>query len=104
MVVRPSNNKMQKLLVSEREMKKKFGNLSGRINDLVADLKIAPTLEVINQMQKYDLHRLHGNYEGKWALKINASNRMLIFSTYGDIQDLTAITDITIHEICIDYH
>ena len=103
MTVRPRNKQMQKVLENRKELNKTYGTMAVRIDSLVTMLRSANSLQ--NIPANYNLHRLTGNYEGMWALKINASNRMLIFATnQSDEIALSAITDITIFEICVDYH
>lgn len=105
MEVRPRDRKMQKVLDNQVALKREYGDKAMRIMRLITDLRAANSLDDINRAQKYDLHRLSGQYAGKWGLKVNANNRMLIFSTDNEAEtNLRAITSVTIFEICIDYH
>ncbi|WP_425639665.1 hypothetical protein ACPUEN_08420 [Algoriphagus yeomjeoni] len=105
-------NKLKKQAEDLKELFKAFGTNAKQVKTRLEDLKAAASLEVIGKISGANCHQLKGkNYKGYLAVTITG-NRRLIFEPNHDPKpikddgglDWTQVTDITIEELCYDYH
>lgn len=108
--IRYKNNKLEKQLGSASEIKTAFGKMAKKVSVRLDDIRAAPNLKVLEQLQQAACHELKGNREGEWAVSISGNHRM-IFTIDHDpipIDDNGLINKILVTDIVItgteDYH
>ncbi|MFA5118776.1 MAG: killer suppression protein HigA [Candidatus Omnitrophota bacterium] len=105
-----SSNKDMRIFNSDRELQKKYGHLSKKIQQRLVELRAVNFLADISDSPPPRRHKLVNDREGQWAVDLNG-NKRLIFEPSNDpipktetgAIDLTKVTEITIIEVA-DYH
>ncbi len=104
-------SRLAKLLNSEKELTKKYGNIMGRkVMRRMKLMKSAPTLKDVPHQPPESRHALGGNRDGQFAVTIEGKER-IIFAPANDPLpehdrggiDITRVTRIEIIEVG-DYH
>lgn len=104
--------KLKKEAEDLKALVKAFGTSAKQINMRLADLKAAANLEVIGKIPGAKCHQLSGkNYNGYLAVSITGNRRLIFEPNHDPVPtkadgglDWSQITDITIEELCYDYH
>ena len=101
---------LERVLCSEREMIKKFGDRAGKIKIRMGMLVSAKNLAEIPHIPPYNRHELKGQKAGQFAVDINKNFRLLFEPNHHPIPlkpdggyDLVQITSIKILGV-EDYH
>lgn len=104
MELRYSSIKLRKRLESMRNIEKHYGKHARHIMSALNQLQAAKCLEDVPTCKPLVRHKLHGDYEGCWAVWVSKNYR-LVFQPTGDfdVNDLKTITVICILDIT-DYH
>jgi proteic killer suppression protein len=105
------SRKLQKVCNSEKEMRTKFGNpLAERLQQRLAELKAADTLEDIRRLPSARCHELSQNRKGQLAVDVVHPERLIFKPDHNPVPrkpdgglDWPHITRIRVIEI-IDYH
>lgn len=104
------NSKLGKIFNSERNLRKKYGPISDKIKQRLAELRAASTLSEVSQYPPARCHELKENHKGQFAVNVS-ENKRLIFVPHnhptplkvdGGI-DLTKVTEICIIDV-LNYH
>ena len=104
--------KLKKQAEDLRELAKAYGANAKQIKMRLEDLKAASNLEVIGKIPGARCHQLTGkNYKGYLAINITGNRRLIFEPNHDPIPikedgglDWSQVTDITIEELCYDYH
>lgn len=112
MVITYRNNKLKKQAEDLKELLKAHGIHAKAIKTRLEELKAAANLAVIGTLPASNCHQLKGkNYQGYLAVDVS-KNMRLIFEPNHDPKpkkpdgglDWEQVTEITIEELCYDYH
>lgn len=112
MVIKYRSNKLKKQAEDLRELAKAFGTCAKGVKTRLEELKAAANLAVIGKIPAAYCHQLTGkNYAGYLSVKVSGNMR-LIFEPNHDPPpkkldgglDWEQVTEITIEELCFDYH
>ncbi|MBE5839683.1 plasmid maintenance system killer protein [Butyrivibrio sp.] len=103
MTLHYSDKKQDKILTSERLIKKTYGRLSDGIINRLSEIRAADTLEDIPNVPPPRRHKLSGG-ENEWGLDVSRNYRIVI-CPYGkyDVNDLSTIAEVKLLRI-EDYH
>lgn len=71
------NNKLEKQLTQPKLMAKAFGQLARKIDQRMADLKAADTLEDLRKIPGARCHELTGNRKGELAVDVSGNYRLI---------------------------
>ena len=96
------DKKLEKLCTDEREMRKKRGDIAGKLRLRVNALRTAETvgeLRTIDPLGKW--HQLHEDHGDEWAGELSRNYRLLV-RPEGESEPWDAVT-VTVTEIN-DYH
>lgn len=98
------SKKIQKILTSERLLKKHYNNDYLRLTNRLSELRAANNLEEIPVVPPPRRHKLSGDRESCWGIDYSKNDRIVIepCGKY-DINDLSTITAIRILSL-EDYH
>jgi len=105
-------NKLKKEAEDLKALFKAYGTIAKQINMRLADLKAASNLEVIGKIPGARCHQLSGkNYKGYLAVNITGNRRLIFKPNHEPLPtkeagglDWSQVTEITIEELCYDYH
>ena len=104
MKINVPDRKLEKILMSEKNIKKEYNVLSQRIMMRINTLQTAENLSMVPTDKPERCHLLEGNYEGCYAVCIDAKWRIIIKPMgYEMPYDKSKITEVDIIEIT-DYH
>ncbi len=110
MLIGYSNKEVEKICNSEKLANKKLGKLvSDKMFQRLQWLAKAPNLDFFNNTYRFlKLHKLSGNYDGMYALKINKQYRIVFYpcDEYGNPDyenDFKTISVVTIQEVSKHY-
>ena len=111
MIIKYRSNKLKKQAEDLKELAKAYGTNSKFIKIRLEDLKAAENLAVMGKIPGANCHQLTGDYAGYIAVKVSGNMR-LIFEPNHDPPpkkedgglDWSLVTEITIEELCYDYH
>lgn len=112
MVITYRTNKLKKQAEDLKELAKAYGTHAKAIKTCLEELKAAGNLAVMRTLPAAYCHQLTGkNYKGYLAVKVSGNMR-LIFEPNHDPKpkkpdgglDWEQVTEITIEELCYDYH
>lgn len=95
-----ANNKLRKNLSDKRIIKKVYGRLSDRINDVLDEFTVALTLDDIPESPPDRRHKMT-NEKFTWSVDLSVNYRMWIKSN--GIDDPKLVTSITILDILDDH-
>ncbi|MDD5558436.1 killer suppression protein [Candidatus Methylomirabilis sp.] len=106
-----SSRKLQKVCNSEKEMRARFGKpLAERLQQRLAELKAADTLEDIRRLPSARCHELSQNRKGQLAVDVVHPKRLIFEPDHNPVPhktdgglDWSHVTKIRVIEI-IDYH
>lgn len=106
-----TSRKLQKDCNSEKEMRRRFGKpLADRLQQRLAELKAADTLEDIHRLPPAHCHELSQNRKGQLAVDLVHPKRLIFEPDHNPVPrtpdgglDWPQITRIRVIEI-IDYH
>lgn len=98
------NKKLEKILKSEKNIKKAYNTLSQRIMMRINTLQTVDNLSLVPTDKPERCHLLEGNYKGCFAVCIDSKWRIIIKPRgYNMPYDKSIIKEIDIIDI-IDYH
>lgn len=98
------NKKLEKTLMSEKNLKKAYNILAVRIMTRINTLQVADNLSMIPTDKPERCHLLDGNYKGCYAVCIDSNWRIIIKPIGNDMPyDKIKIKEIEIIDI-VDYH
>ena len=100
MVIKYSSKKLEKQLSDPRLLKKTFGKLASRINDVLDELVVAETLDDIPEAPPDKRHKMT-NVPYTWSIDLSKNYRMWVQSEGED--DPRLVTIIEIVEILDDH-
>lgn len=112
MVITYRTKKLKKQAEDLKELAKAYGTHAKAIKTRLEELKAAGNLAVMRTLPAAYCHQLTGkDYKGYLAVKVSGNMR-LIFEPNHDPKpkksdgglDWEQVTDITIEELCYDYH
>lgn len=100
------NNKLKKLLTTDKGLAKSYGKLAKKIKQRRIELESADNLEVISKLPVLRLHQYKGNRKGTLSIDIQENWRILFEVNQDPIPtledggiDLKAITIISIESV-----
>lgn len=102
MIIKYSNNKIEKTLTNPALLKKEYGKLSESIKVVLSILQFADNLDEVPNVPPTKRHKLSGKYLGCWGISISKNWRVIIKPDF-QTNDLKDIKEIIIIEI-VDYH
>ena len=102
---------MQKACTSEREMRKKWGQVTAKtLQRRLTELENAPTLEDMRRLPAANCHELSGDRKGQLAVNLDQPRRLVFRPNHDPIPlkadgglDWSAVTSVIIQEV-VDYH
>ncbi|MFZ5968393.1 MAG: plasmid maintenance system killer protein [Bacillota bacterium] len=103
------NNKLEKMCNDIKKATRELGSVSGnKLLQRVAEIKAAPSLDVMVRFRIGRCHALEGNLKGKYALDLEHPYRLIIEPVITEdpcsgSMDLSQITIVQIMEVR-DYH
>ncbi|QUW26886.1 plasmid maintenance system killer protein [Bacillus cereus] len=99
-----ATTKLEKILTSERMIKKQYTAFYKKIINRMSEIRAANNLDEIPHVPPPRRHKLEGNYSDCWGVDISKNYR-IVLKPIGDWDesDLTTINKITILSI-EDYH
>jgi len=104
MEIEYSNSKMKKDFEDKRRLRKNYGKLLPGLENRLSELRAANCLADITHEPPPKRHKLTGNWDDCWGLKVSKNYRLVVRPLGDfDINDQTTITKIRIETI-IDYH
>lgn len=77
MNIRFKANKLEKQLTDAKEIKKSFGVNAKRVSQRMEDIRAAPNLQSLCNIQQANCHPLTGDRNGQWTVDISANHRLL---------------------------
>ncbi len=112
MIITYRSNKLKKQAEDLKELSKAYGSYAKPIKKRFEELKAAENLAVIEKIPGAHCHQLSGkNYKGYLALRISGNMRLIFEPNHSPRPtnengglDWSQVTDITIEELCYDYH
>lgn len=104
MKINVPNKKLEKILMSEKNIKKEYNKLSQRLMMRINTLQTVDNLSYVPTDKPERCHLLEGEYRGCYAVCIDSNWRIIIKPKgYEMPYDKTIITEIDIIDI-VDYH
>lgn len=97
------NKKLEKILKSEKNIKKAYNKLSQRIMMRINTLQTVENLSLVPTDKPERCHLLDGNYKGCYAVCIDSNWRIIKPRGYEMPYDKSIIKEIDIIDI-VDYH
>ena len=105
------NRAMQKACTSEKEMKRKWGQVTAKVlKRRLGELENAPILEDMRRLPAANCHELSGDREGQLAVDLDQPRRLVFRPNHDPIPlkpdgglDWSAVTSVVIQEV-VDYH
>lgn len=101
MIVNYFNNKLKKSLSNERIIKKEYGTLAKRINEVLDELDVAVCLDDIPEIPTDRRHKMT-NEKYTWSIDVSINYRMWVQSDEKE-NDPTKVFSITILGIFDDH-
>jgi len=101
-----SHRKQQSYYESSKELVKKYGpKQASKIIQRINELQSAESLAEIKKLPQTNLHSLHSNFEGCFAVNLLHPYRMILLPIGEcNLSDLSTIKKVRIMEIYYDYH
>ncbi len=95
--------KLEKMLSSERMIKRYFSKIQTGLVNRLTELESVSNLSLITHLPPPRKHRLSGDYENYWAVDVSKNQRLLFSSYSSEITKEINIKKIMIEGI-EDYH
>lgn len=92
---------LQKKLVDSRARRKHFGDLEKSVSLALSSLEMASCMEDLTNGPPLYRHKLRGNLDGLWALRLSGNWRMILQPLVGEVpSEIVKVRIINID----DYH
>jgi proteic killer suppression protein len=112
MIITYRSNKLKKQAENLKELSKAYGSHAKQVKRRFEELKAAENLAIIGKIPGANCHQLSGkNYQGYLAVNISGNMRLIFEPNHNPLPrnesgglDWSQITEITIEELCFDYH
>jgi len=105
-----SSDKLMAIFNDEKSLRRKYGQLSGKIQQRMAELRAANCLSEISQFPPARCHELKGSHKGKFAVTVSGNYRLIFEPGNDPIPtkedggiDLPKVTEICVLDVT-DYH
>lgn len=104
------SDKLVTIFNDEKSLRRKYGQLTTKIQQRMAELRAASSLSAISQFPPARCHELKGSAKGKFAVSLSGNYRLIFEPCNEPIPtkedggiDLSRVTEICVLEVT-DYH
>ena len=106
-----ATRKVERILKDDAKLEKFYGQLASAIKKRIHLLRVANNLAEAMEIPSLSIHLLKGDRRGKYAVKLDRSNRMIVVPCCGLGNPLNVeqtnpkeIIALVIETIAVDYH
>jgi proteic killer suppression protein len=105
-----SSDKLVAVFNSEKNLRRKYGQLASKIQQRMSELQAATSLSEVSQLPPARCHELKGSDKGKFSVKLSGNYRLMFEPCNDPIPtkedggiDLTRVTEVCVLDV-VDYH